>query len=77
MNTSTNHIVDPLTFRGTMDGYEPVPQNLTRAGRRVLAGKAEATVSKNSGGKLSKWAARQRKKKNQMAKAARRANRHI
>jgi hypothetical protein len=57
-------------------GYTLVPQGLEAAAKRKLSGKTEATVSLNSGGKLSKWAAQERKKKRQkMAKESKKRNR--
>jgi len=67
-------------------GYQPVPKELENAAEKKLAGKDEAYVSLTSGGKLSKWAARQRKLKRKanarkaknrakMAKQSRKRNR--
>ena len=60
-----------------LEKYEPVPEELRVAAEKKLAGKDEAYVSLTSGGKLSKWAAKQRKAKQhrKMQKASRRANR--
>jgi DUF1009 family protein len=57
------------------DGYEPIPEDLRRAANKKLSGQKEATVSLTSGGKLSKWASKQRKAKRKMAQASRRGNR--
>jgi len=81
MNTDTGHLVDmnfdemKRLYEKNTD-YEPVPKNLRHAAGRKLNGKKEAMVSLTSGGKLSRWAASKRKKKRQMAKASRQANRH-
>ena len=56
-------------------GYTEVPKELETTAKKKLAGKGEAFVSLNSGGKLSKWAAKQRKDKKKMAKQSRRENR--
>ncbi len=63
--------------------YVPVPPELQRAAELKLAGQNEAMVSLTSGGKLSRWAAKQRKErtarkrrhKRNMAEASRRRNR--
>lgn len=63
--------------------YVPVPPELQRAAELKLAGQNEAMVSLTSGGKLSRWAAKQRKErtarkrrdKRNMAEALRRRNR--
>jgi ABC-type enterochelin transport system substrate-binding protein len=43
--------------------YKPIPEHLERAAQKKLAGKEEAMVSLTSGGKLSQWAAQERKEK--------------
>lgn len=71
-------------------GFVQVPEHLQKAAQLKLSGKESAKVSLTSGGKLSKWAAKQRKiarkkkaksriKKNRqyMAKASRKRNRRI
>jgi len=55
--------------------YIPVPPELDRAAKLKLAGRNEAYVSLTSGGKLSKWAAKERKKRRKMAQESRRRNR--
>ncbi len=90
MNSNTGHLVtsdyidslpDKLKEQFEED-YTPVPEHLDKAARLKLKGQREAYVSKTSGGKLSKWAAQDRKKKRatsvakrKAAKAARRKNR--
>ncbi len=58
--------------------YIPIPEELNVAAEKKLAGKDEAYVSLTSGGKLSKWAAKQRAKqrkaKRKMQKESRRKN---
>ena len=56
-------------------GYTEVPKELETAAKKKLAGKAEAYVSLTSGGKLSKWAAKQRKAKRKIAAESRKKNR--
>lgn len=68
---SMNELKSSLQERG----YEPVPKELESAAKKKLAGKDEAYVSLTSGGKLSKWAAKQRKAKRKMQKESRRKNR--
>lgn len=52
-------------FQKLMEGedFEEVPEELNQAAKAKLKGENEAYVSKTSGGKLSKWAAQQRKEK--------------
>jgi hypothetical protein len=82
MNTDTGHLVDMQEgpFKDKLkklaeQGYEPVPPELNHAAKVKLAGRHEAMVSLTSGGKLSRWAAKERKKK-QKTKTKRRQNRH-
>ena len=78
MNVDTNHLVvlqdaarDLLRARD----YEKLPDELEPAARAVLRGRTEAYVSRTSGGKLSKYAAKRRKEKRKQARAARKRNR--
>ena len=78
MNVDTNHLValqdaarDLLRARD----YEKLPDELEPAARAVLRGRNEAYVSRTSGGKLSKYAAKRRKEKRKQARAARKRNR--
>ena len=78
MNVDTNHLValqerarDLLRTRD----YEQLPDELEPAAKAVLRGRNEAYVSRTSGGKLSKYAARKRKEKRKQARAARKRNR--
>jgi len=71
MNVNNNHLVDAVTLE-SMDEklrrmYEEVPEELNRAARRKLAGRKEATVAMNSGGKLSRWARKKREAKKKAA----------
>lgn len=76
MNCDTGHLVRLGENEIPPVGYEPVPDNLLRAANKKLAGKNEAYVSLTSGGKLSRWAAKQRKAKRKVVRASRRRNRH-
>lgn len=55
--------------------FQRVPPELSRAASKKLAGRDHAEMSLTSGGKLSKWAAKQRKTKRKRAAASRRKNR--
>ena len=86
MNCSTGHLrsfseveIDAMCSSGhnwCPPGYTPVPEHLSHAATQALAGRNEATISLTSGGKLSKWAANQRKARKQMQKESRRRNRN-
>ena len=89
MDTETNELIrgtalEKLIKDHGVSSYEarqftPVPKELEHAAEVKLAGQDRAIVSKTSGGKLSKWAAQQRKakrkNKHKAQKAARRRNR--
>jgi len=76
MNPDSNHLVNPsmlgenlkqieqeeLMKALSQQGYKELPENLQHAAKVKLNGRSEAYVSKNSGGKLSKWAANIRQK---------------
>lgn len=77
MNSGTGHLMSPEAMERLRSlnaelagGYTEVPERLSRAAKRTLAGRDEAHISLKSGGKLSRWAAHERAKK---AKAKRRA----
>ena len=78
MNADTGHLVK-LAKESLEElqgiGYEPVPEELTMAAEKKLAGKDEAYISLTSGGKLSKWAAKNRKERRKATKASRQKNR--
>lgn len=68
MNVQTNELYDlelehkDIIIRPDVKkNLKPVPKHLNRAANSVLKGKSKAKVSFNSGGKLSKWAASQRR----------------
>ena len=44
-------------------GFIPVPKNLERAARLKLGKKKKVIVSRTSGGKLSRWALRKRRRR--------------
>lgn len=52
-------------------GYTPVPEELQHAADFALGGQDETVISMHSGGKLSRWAAGERKKKRAKEKQAR------
>lgn len=43
--------------------YTPVPKELNHATKVALRGRQEVTISRTSGGKLSRWAASKRREK--------------
>jgi len=66
MNPNTNELVR-VKNRDIRDllrrGFIPIPKKLHHAAEYRLGEKDSVVVSKNSGGKLSKWAAKKRKEK--------------
>lgn len=77
MNTGTGHLVsgEEMERIRKQDAalaahFTPVPERLSKAAIRKLAGAQAAMVALHSGGKLSRWAAHERTK---TAKAKRRA----
>lgn len=83
MNVNTGHLITSEMFQALQESqqrdYALVPQELESAAEKKLAGKPEAMVSLNSGGKLSKWASEQRRSKrksrSKIAKQSRKRNR--
>jgi len=78
MNVDTNHLValqDRARDLLRAQDYEQLPDELEPAARAVLRGRNEAYVSRTSGGKLSKYAAKRRKEKRKQARVARKRNR--
>lgn len=74
MNPNTNHLIALGDGEQPPPGYEILPSELQHAARLKLAGKKEATVSRRSGGKLSRWAAaRRRENKNRRRRTQRRS----
>ncbi len=67
MNPDTNELVrfdseaEMKKLKG--NGFIPIPQTLERAARLMLGKKKSVFVSKTSGGKLSRWAAKKRKQR--------------
>jgi hypothetical protein len=72
----TGHLIKLKNEYPILPGYLPVPNELQGAAEKKLAGKDEAFVSLTSGGKLSKWAAKQRKHKRKIARASKKRNRY-
>ena len=67
MNPNTNEhrrfgSIDDL-MKGKKERFIPVPQSLEEAANRMLGKKKSVVVSKTSGGKLSKWAAKKRNRR--------------
>lgn len=62
-------------FEAEKEGFTRIPEHLEEAANRKLHGSKKAFVSLTSGGKLSNFAAAERKKKRKMSKASRRKNR--
>jgi len=79
MNIDDNELVSAKTFSQMNElekqKFTPIPPELQSAAERKLNGRGSVSVSKHSGGKLSRWAAVERKKKRKAQKKARRANR--
>jgi hypothetical protein len=69
MNVKDNHLVRDIEQvpKKKRKDYTELPEELSEAAERKLAGEDEATVSKPSGGKLSKWAAGERRKQKEAA----------
>jgi hypothetical protein len=63
MNVSDNHLIEWQSGDNPPEDYTLLPEYLNRAARRKLGKENSAYVSKTSGGKLSKWAAKMRKAK--------------
>jgi len=63
MNVNTNHLIQVDDSTKIPEDYMDVPENLNRAARRALKGEREVTISRTSGGKLSRWASKQQKLK--------------
>lgn len=79
MNCDTGHLVtramlDMMEVKARA-AYTPVPEHLSLAAHRTLAGRQETYVSPSSGGKLSKFAAANRKQRRKVAKQSRKQNR--
>ncbi len=67
MNPDTNELVriddSKEIIKLAKKGFIPVPQTLERAANLMLGKKKKVFVSKTSGGKLSKWAAKKRRER--------------
>lgn len=79
MDTSNNRLVSEEYFRGKaaeeQERFTPVPPELEPEALRLLDGRPEVTVPKNSQSSVAKWAAEQRNAKRKMQKASKRRNR--
>ena len=64
MNVDSNHLVRDIkkVVEAERENYTELPEELAEAAEKKLDGKDEATVSKTSGGKLSRWAASERRR---------------
>jgi hypothetical protein len=74
MNPNTMELHTLQDGEPVPEGFQELPPSLNRAARRKLAGQESAIVSPTSGGKLSKWAASQRKAR-KTSRQSRRINR--
>lgn len=68
MNTTTNELRLLAATSAMAADFLPLPDELQGAAKKKLAGKSSTHVSFTSGGKLSKWAAGQRKKETENGK---------
>lgn len=79
MNCDTGHLITEEMFKRLsaekQQAYVGVPADLEPAAIRKLQGQDEAYVSLSSGGKLSKFAAANRKHRRKLAKQSRKVNR--
>ncbi len=70
MNPDTNELVQFATMEelkeAGKEGFIPVPESLEHAALQMLAKKRSVFVSKTSGGKLSKWAAKKRRERKKL-----------
>ena len=78
MNTNTNELVNSELFerlaKDEKKKFEPVPEDLNQAAKKALGKKERVTISRNSGGKLSTWAAQKRKVKRKQQRQSRKRN---
>ncbi len=67
MNPDTNELIRVKNLEEMRKlgkkGFIPIPQSLEEAANKMLGKKKKVIVSKTSGGKLSKWAAKKRRQK--------------
>lgn len=76
MNCDTGHIVRGLGEDFPPHGYTRLPADMEPAATKFLGDRTEGRVSLTSGGKLSKWAAKERNRRKKQAKASQRRNRN-
>lgn len=77
MNPDTNELVrfDNSELKNALrKGFIPVPQSLERAAELMLGKKKRVFVSKTSGGKLSKWAVKKRRRRAELKKMVENCN---
>ena len=78
MNPDTNELVriDDLEEMKEFakKGFIPIPQTLERAAKLMLGKKEKVVVSKTSGGKLSRWAAKKRRQRAEQRKMVENCN---
>lgn len=81
MNTDTNELISAKLAAAMgqdqleAQGFEPLPDGLQIAAALALGALERRVVSKRSGGKLSRYAAKRRKEKRKAAKRAKKQNR--
>lgn len=78
MNPDTNELIrfgNEIEMKElTEKGFIPIPQTLEQAAKLMLGNKDSVFVSKTSGGKLSKWAAKKRREKIEQGKIVKKCN---
>ncbi len=78
MNPDTNELVRADNVEEMKElkekGFIPVPQSLKRAAKLMLGKKKKVIISKTSGGKLSKWAAKKRRERAEQKKMVENCN---
>lgn len=82
MNIETNELFDcnqmtPEEIEKKMNELTEVPEELQHAANVKLNGEKSAIVSKTSGGKLSKFAAKERLRKKKLNRKTQKKNRKI
>lgn len=79
MNIDTNHLASADAFASTAEafkaGYIPVPDHLSKRAEKLLHGRSGVHVPRSGNHPLTKWAADKRRKRREMTRQSRRANR--
>ena len=75
MNPATNEVRSFAHDEEITEGFEVLPKKLQHAAKLKLNGRKSAVVSRGSGGKLSKHAAKLRKQRRRRERAARKKKR--